>query len=400
MKKTNALLQIVFEQAVFTFSFFSTQALLARYLSVEDFATFSVIYSAVILLNIVHGCTVMEPLLVFAKADYAIDRKLLVKLHVPLALVSVPVLIYLVWRILDTPPYFSYALVLSLMGFVAYWTVRSIAILENKSLKSVIPALAQLAGVSAAIALIPKNSPYELSELLAALGLPMLLASALIAGLAKEKSRQPNETPIANNAWLSFGLNNSLSQILIWVMTNGLVIYYMSRQQAELAANFRVVLMLVLPAQYLNIAISNFGLPRLARMFDEKAAEFSSMARILIAATLASSLLYSLVLWIWGQFLVGLLFGAKYSGLNMHDYILLPLILAAIQGTRTVLKALRLTHCASWAVTGGFLCFILVFLARPAASVSTFFIPTIFGLCLASVIMFYQIRKSLTVSVL
>ncbi|MEM4989712.1 hypothetical protein V8G57_20155 [Collimonas sp. H4R21] len=397
MKKAKALLQVIFEQAVFTLSFFATQALLARYLSVEAFASFSAIYSAVILLNIVHGCTVMEPLLVFAKSNYSIGRKLLLQLHLPVALLSLLVVVYLVLRIPDTPPYFIYALILALAGFVAYWTVRSVAILDNKSLKSVIPALAQLAGVFAAIAVIPKDSPYQLSELLAAIGLPLLLASGLVAIGSKRKDAHPNPVPGEKISWLSFGLNNSLSQIMVWAMTHGLVIYYMSRQQADLAANFRVVMTLVLPAQYLNIAISNFGLPRLARLADEKSSSFAAMARMLIAATLASSLVYSLVLWLSGQLLVGLLFGAKYSGLDMRDYFLLPMILAAIQGTRTVLKALRLTHHASWAVAGGFLCFVLVFVTRPATSVSTVFVPTVFGLGLAAFIMFYQIRKSLKV---
>lgn len=397
MKKAKALLQVIFEQAVFTLSFFATQALLARYLSVEAFASFSAIYSAVILLNIVHGCTVMEPLLVFAKSDYSIGRRLLLKLHAPMALLSVLVVIYLALRIPDTPPYFVYALILALAGFVAYWTVRAIAILENKSLKSVLPALAQLGGVCAAIAVIPKDSPYQLSELLTAIGLPLLLVSGLVAAMSKKKEEHPHPLPGEKISWLSFGLNNSLSQIMVWAMTHGLVIYYMSRQQADLAANFRVVMTLVLPAQYLNIAISNFGLPRLARLADEGSARFASMARLLIAATLASSLVYSLVLWLSGQLLVGLLFGAKYSGLDMRDYFLLPMILAAIQGTRTVLKALKLTHQASWAVAGGFLCFVLVFVTRPATSVSTVFVPTVFGLGLAAFIMFYQIRKSLKV---
>jgi O-antigen/teichoic acid export membrane protein len=397
MKKSKALLQVIFEQAAFTLSFFSTQALLARYLSVEVFASFSAIYSAVILLNIVHGCIVMEPLLVFAKSDYSIGRKLLLKLHLPMALLSILVVIYLALRMPDTPQYFVYGLILALAGFVAYWTVRAIAILENKSLKSLIPALAQLAGVYAAITLLPKDSPYQLSELLAAIGLPLLLASGLVAAMSRKKGGYPNPVPGEKTAWLRFGLNNSLSQIMVWAMTHGLVIYYMSRQQADLAANFRVVMTLVLPAQYLNIAISNFGLPRLARLADEKSAKFSTMARMLIMATLISSLVYSLMLWLSGQLLVGLLFGDKYSGLDMRDYFLLPMILAAIQGTRTVLKALKLTHYASWAVAGGFLCFMLVFVARPATSVSTVFIPTIFGLGLAAFIMFYQIRKRLKV---
>jgi O-antigen/teichoic acid export membrane protein len=395
MKKSKALLQVIFEQAIFTLSFFCTQALLARYLSVELFASFSAIYSAVILLNIVHGCVVMEPLLVFAKSAYAIKPRLLLKLHLPIALLSVLVVIYLALRIPDAPPYFIYALILALAGFVAYWTVRAIAILENKSLKSVIPALAQLAGVVAAIALIPKDSPYQLSELLAAIGLSLLVSSLLLAIFSEKKAEDPILLPTEKKSWLRFGLNNSLSQIMVWAMTHGLVIYYMSRQQAELAANFRVVMTLVLPAQYLNIAISNYGLPRLARLADEKSARFSAMARALIAATLASSLLYSLLLWLSGGLLVGLLFGDKYSGLDMRDYFLLPMILAAIQGTRTVLKALKLTHYSSWAVAGGFLCFVLVFLTRPATSVSTVFVPTVFGLGLAAVIMFYQIRKKL-----
>lgn len=400
MKSPKALLQIIAEQAVFTLSFFSTQAVLARHLSVEAFASFSAIYSAVILLSSMHVCTVMEPLLVFANSEYLICRKLLMKLHVPIALLSMLVVIYLTLQIPDTPPYFVYALILALAGFVAYWTMRAIAILENKSLKSVIPALAQLSAVCVAIALIPKGSSYQLSEILAALGLPMLLTSGAIAGTSKLKCVQPNDVPDGKNSWLRFGLNNSLSQILLWAMTNGLVIYYMSRKQADLAANFRVVMTLVLPAQYLNIAISNFGLPRLSRLVDHRQAKFSEMARMLMLATLGSSFLYSLLLWSSGQLLVGLLFGEKYSGLNMRDYFLLPMILAAIQGARTVLKALKMTRHVSWAVAGGFFCFLLVFVARPTTSIGTVFIPTVFGLGFAGIIMFYQIRKRLKVIVL
>ncbi|HWX00977.1 hypothetical protein [Collimonas sp.] len=398
MKKFSALFQVIFEQAIFTLSFFCTQTLLARYLSVTGFASFSAVYSAVILLNIIHGCTVMEPLLVFSKSDHFISKSLLLQLHAPLALASIPVIIYLVTHIPNAPPYFILALVFSLAGFIAYWTVRSIAILQNKSLKSVLPALSQFAGVCLAIALIPKDSPYQLNEVLIFLGLPLLLASGLISG-----GRAPRTAPLSGASpesppWLSFGLNNTFSQILVWAMTHGLVIFYMSRQQAELAANFRVVMTLVLPAQYLNIAISNYQLPKLSRLAEERSAQFSAMARTFILVTLGFSLLYSLLLWAAGQSLVGLLFGAKYAGLNMRDYVLFPFIFAAIQGGRTVLKALRLTHQASWAVAVGFLFFLSAFLLNSHRSINNVLLPTVFGLGAASVIMFYQIKKNLKAS--
>ncbi|WP_211464144.1 MATE family efflux transporter [Collimonas silvisoli] len=400
MKKSKALLQIIFEQAVFTLTFFVTQALLARHLSVATFASFSAIYSAVILLNIVHGSTVMEPLLVFAKANRAIDRKLLLIMHLLITVSSILAVIYLAWIIPGTSPYFVCALILAMTGFVAYWTVRAISILDNASLKSILPALAQLAVVCTAIGLMPDDGPYRLSALLVAIGLPLLLTSALIIVMTKKKDGHPAQAVGEKISWLSFGLNNSLSQITVWAMTHGLVIYYMSMQESDLAASFRVVMTLVLPAQYLNIAISNFGLPRLARLADEKSAKFAAMARMLLMATLASGLVYSLVLWFWGQSLAGLLFGDKYSGLDMHDYFLLPVILAAIQGMRTVLKALKLTRYASWAMAGGFLCFMLVFVANPVASVSTMFVPTVFGLGLAAVIMLHQLGKGLKVAAL
>ncbi|WP_211452187.1 hypothetical protein [Collimonas antrihumi] len=399
-KKSKALLQIIFEQAVFTLTFFATQALLARHLSVATFASFSAIYSTVILLNIVHGSTVLDPLLVFAKAKRAIDRKLLLVLHVLMTASSILAVIYLAWIIPGTSLYFVGALILAVAGFVAYWTVRAISILDNASLKSVLPALAQLAGVCTVIALMPEDGPYQLSTLLLAIGLPLLLTSALIIVMARKKDDHSSQVAGEKISWLSFGLNNSLSQITVWAMTHGLVIYYLSMQESELAASFRVVMTLVLPAQYLNIAISNFGLPRLARLADEKSAKFATMARLLVMATLASGLAYTLVLWFWGQSLTGLLFGNKYSGLDMHDYFLLPVILAAIQGMRTVLKALKLTRYASWSMAGGFLCFVLAFVANPMASVSTMFVPTVFGLGLAVVIMLYQLRKGLKVAAL
>ncbi|AIY41800.1 Membrane protein involved in the export of O-antigen and teichoic acid-like [Collimonas arenae] len=395
MKKFSALFQVIFEQAIFTLSFFCTQTLLARYLSVTGFASFSAVYSAVILLNIIHGCTVMEPLLVFSKSDHFISKSLLMQLHVPLALASIPVTIYLIVHIPNSPPYFVLALVLALTGFIAYWTVRSIAILENKSLKSVIPALSQFAGVCLAIALIPKNSPYQLNEVLIFLGLPLLLASSLISRGMSLKSEQVGNSPLEKTPWLSFGLNNTFSQILVWAMTHGLVIFYMSRQQAELAANFRVVMTLVLPAQYLNIAISNYQLPRLSRLAEERSSKFSAMARTFVLVTLGFSLLYSLLMWAAGESLVGLLFGIKYAGLNMRDYVLFPVIFAAIQGGRTVLKALRLTHYASWAVAVGFLFFLFAFFLNGNRSISNVLIPTVFGLGAAAIIMFYQIKKSL-----
>ncbi len=395
MKKSKALLQIIFEQAVFTLTFFATQALLARHLSVAMFASFAAIYSAVILLNIVHGSTVMEPLLVFAKANRAIDRKLFLVLHLLIAVASLFAVLYLAWVIPGTSPYFVFALILAMTGFVTYWTVRAISILDNTSLKSVFPALAQLAGVCTAIVLMPEDGSVQLSTLLVAIGLPLLLASALIIVTAKKKDVLPPQAAGEKISWLSFGLNNSLGQITVWAMTHGLVIYYLSMQESDLAASFRVVMTLVLPAQYLNIAMSNFGLPRLARLADEKSATFAAMARLLVMATLVSGLLYSLVLWFWGQSLAGLLFGDKYSGLDMHDYFLLPILLAAIQGVRTVLKALKLTHYASWAMAGGFLCFMLVFVANPIASIGTMFVPTVCGLGLAAVIMLYQLQKGI-----
>lgn len=311
----------VAEQLIYTACFFATQAMIARSVSIDEFAQFSSFYSAVILLSIIHACTVSEPILVFIEKCKKPDIKSIIFAHIPTGAIILACIYYIEEKssTKTTIEYF-----IALISFTIYWTSRSLGWQSGEIIKHSAPAILQVTSV----ALLTLYGTATLSSILVTIS-----ASLLITPLLTARDKRPTEK-INLIDIIKFSSLNLASQTILWGMTHGLVIYYLSIGSSLESSQFRILLTLILPAQYINIALSNYFLPILSREQN-----ISTRVRTYIFACLSSSSLYSLTLYALGNEISTTIFGGKFSKIDVSTYFFLPTILSIIQLSRTILKA-------------------------------------------------------------
>lgn len=313
----------VAEQLIYTASFFLTQALIARSVSVTEFSEFSSFYSTVILLSIIHSCTIAEPILIYIGNSKRPSTKSLLIAHIP-ACILIAIATYHFNQNASTVETLTYTSALA--SFLIFWTNRSIAWKHEGILKHSIPAIFQAAG----IIILTTYNKATIENIFITISVCLLAPSLL---LSKNK-QQKEEIHLLDS--IKFSALNLTSQTILWGMTHGLVIYYLQTGNPTESSNLRIILTLILPAQYITIALSNYYLPKLSKEIKptSKAIQFTLVST-------AISTTYGIFLYIFGGNLSDTLFGIKYSNLEISKYFALPIILSIIQTTRTILKAHR-----------------------------------------------------------
>ena len=309
------------EQAIYTGCFFLTQAIVARSVPIDVFAEFSSFYSAVILLSIIHNCTVAEPILVFLGENKRPSAKSILIANIPGSIFAILFTIYISSKSPNIPgPVYA----LTLISFLTYWTNRSIAWQNGGIIKLAIPAILQTTCIYTLTLLKTPSLESILITISACLIIPSLTTR-------KNHSQIENINTIESAKFSSINLT---AQTFLWMMTHGLVIYYSVTAAPIESTKLRVILTLILPAQYLNIALSNYYLPLLSKEKNPATA-----AIIFLKISAAAALAYGGVLYLFGNRLATLLYGAAFANIDVSAYFLLPFILSTIQSTRTILKA-------------------------------------------------------------
>ncbi|MGC4010744.1 MAG: hypothetical protein QM805_18235 [Pseudomonas sp.] len=342
------------EQIIYTTCFFLTQAILARSMSIEEFAMFSAFYSAVILLSIIHNCTVTEPILTFITRDHKPTARSIAIAHFP----SVTFVIASAYYISsETSKSESLIYIATLLSFLIYWTARSIAWQSGNIIKYSMPAILQTICI-ATLSLLGKTTlDNTLLAISASLFTPLLII---------KKNNKPEQS-LNILASMKFSSLNLGAQVVLWAMTHGLVIYYLQINEPDNSSKLRILLTLILPAQYINIALSNYYLPILS-----KEQSLSSSAIRLISTSVATSTVYGIILFSIGESLASTLFGRNFTNIDVSNYFILPIALSVIQSTRTVLKSQQESLFILISLSIGFTTFAILHLLKAQLEICVF----------------------------
>ncbi|WP_278938700.1 hypothetical protein [Pseudomonas helleri] len=342
------------EQGAYTGGFFLTQVIAARALNLNDFALFSALYSYVILLSIIHACTAADILLIFGRRGESLATRSLMTILYPVCAFAIVATIYLaittdqILTIILTPLFF--------MAFILYWSLRSLAILNHKTTGLLIPPILQVIVLS--IVLFYASSSIELIITLIALclGIPALFFwRRLNIGI---------RYTIEARDWIGFSISNSAAQVLLWAMTHGMVIFLLASDDTTGSAYFRIVMTLILPAQYFGIALSNHYLPTLIKLRTEDNSAYYRKCAQLALCGVGVSTVYGGLLVLGGNRIPALIFGNAFSGIELSSLATLPISLAIIQSGRTILKSSALNNYVLFSMIVGLTGFVLHFLSH------------------------------------
>jgi O-antigen/teichoic acid export membrane protein len=224
-----------------------------------------------------------------------------------------------------------------LAGYNALWMARSAAQLQRAfgaSLAVCLAAAGLYLGALAAVHLLGTS----VAALLVALGVAkLLLAGAVLA--ARRAFSGPAAAPRPGwRRWYGFGLESFAAQVLIWSVLNVPVLYLGSRQLLTEAAYMNVVYTFLVPCQSVFMALSSFYTPAFVQLAREPARARRLLARFAAGAgAMAGG--YSLLLLVAGSAIAGRLFGARFAGLELAPFALVPLLLSQISALRTFHKA-------------------------------------------------------------
>ncbi len=341
MKK---ILGTLAEQGAYTGGFFVTQVIAARVLNLEDFALFCALYSAVILLSIIHSCTAADILLMFGRPGRSLETRSLVNILYPVAGFAVIATVY--FAISMGRPVTIALMPLFFLAFVMYWSVRSLAILSRRTLILLIPPVLQVAVLST-LMLHPAMASLDLIVALIALclGAPALLLWRYL--------NNGQRYIIKARDWIGFSVSNSLAQVALWVMTHGVVIFLLASGDTAGSAFFRVVMTMILPAQYFGIALSNYYLSVLIKLRTEDSSAYYRQCAQLAVLGVGAGGAYGGLLMMGGDRLSGLIFGQVFGGIGLSQLAILPASLAVIQSGRTILKSSGFNHYVLFAMLVG-----------------------------------------------
>ena len=350
MKK---ILGTLAEQGAYTGGFFLTQVIAARVLNLNDFALFSALYSSVILLSIIHACTAADILLMFGRRGQSLEPRSLLNILYPVAVLAVVATGY--FAITTARPLTVVLIPFFFMAFIMYWSLRSLAILNRKTSSLLIPPLLQVAVLSSTLLLLESASLDLIVALIAlCLGAPALLFWRRL-GTGERYVIEPRD-------WIGFSISNSAAQVVLWTMTHGMVIFLLASGDTAGSAFFRVVMTLILPAQYFGIALSNHYLPVLMKLrVDDSGAYYRQCAKLALLGVGASAV-YGGLLILGGDRIPALIFGEAFNGIGLSQLAILPVSLAVIQSGRTILKSSGFNHYVLLAMLIGLVGFTLHFI--------------------------------------
>mgnify|MGYP003600740939 CR=1 FL=1 len=331
MKK---ILGTLAEQGAYTGGFFLTQVIAARVLPLDDFALFSALYSSVILLSIIHACTAADILLMFGRRGQSLETRSLMNILYPVTALAIVATVY--FAISTGRPLTVVLMPFFFMAFIIYWSLRSLAILNHKTFSLLIPPLLQVAVLSTLLYHASASLDLIMTLITLCLGVPALFFWR----------RLSSGVPYVIEArdWIGFSISNSAAQVVLWTMTHGMVIFLLASGDTAGSAFFRVVMTLILPAQYFGIALSNHYLPRLIKLHKENSRAYYRQCAKLAFLGIGTSAAYGSLLMLGGDRIPALIFGEAFSGMGLSQLAILPVSLAVIQSGRTILKSSGLNN--------------------------------------------------------
>lgn len=317
------------DQWLFSGANLISSILLARWLAVDEYGAYALVFSIFLFFNSIYSALVTEPMLVLGAGRLQKDLpqyiEFLLQSHVLISLTGTALLLLVVagfyffrqQTLLDPSLWVAGGLFFLLLP----WLLRRLFYLK---------ARADLAALSSALYFVFFVGAVLLLRLWGTLSSSFAFGAMAAAGLfsclpfasffqamrpAKSAKREGQFTQFATAQW-SYAKWSLPSAILIWIPLNifYLLIPYASGLQG--AASFKAISNLINPLIQSNGALTVLLLPQLSRVyFDTGKSKLLEYTRALALVFLAASLVYLIFLFLFGPGLIQLLYGAQYQGL-------------------------------------------------------------------------------------
>jgi O-antigen/teichoic acid export membrane protein len=369
----------VTDQGLFALTNFTVSVLLARWLSQSGFGAFSVAFSVLLLIGVVHTALLTEPMLVLGPSRYHertagyVGR--LTILHFALTSVLGVALVIVVGLLSLLRPQFAaattlIALAVAAPGILFLWLMRRACYIESHPGLAAAGSMLYALLVPAGMLLLTQVGMLSAPSSLLTLGLcGLLVASWLMRRLTRSTSASTTPSPVRNvtrSHW-SYGRWALAIGLFSWVPPNAVVLALPLWHSLDDTAILRVATTLMLPVQHLYGSLGPLLMPALVRAgFSGQLASVARVARTLFVGL---SLIYAPIVLVFGSQFAALLFGARYSigGATLWLLAAIPVVTAVSAVSGAVLRSLERLDRVFWSYVG--------------ATVVTLFIglPLVFG---------------------
>ncbi|BDB30050.1 hypothetical protein Tamer19_29980 [Cupriavidus sp. TA19] len=351
MRRMLSALGAVFEQAAYTAVQFGINVALARSMDVAGYGLVAVVLSLVVFINIFYVSFLHEPALIEGvKFRVGFSMEVAVLTVFPVTAGSI---LYLYGHGLSTSACAAAAVLFA--SYTAYWVLRT-AGAKARGYTGLLVCHTLIGGGVAMIGLASdiQQAPAAMLMLAAAILLPTLLG----AGAIQRDGRIEivSGRPASPRTWLAFGASSASAQLMSWLVGPGLVVLLGSLGHFADSAKFRILLTVLLPAQYILMALGYHLMPRFAASFkQDDTLTLAKTSVIFVLGGVALAGVLSVLLLLYGDHLVVMLFGAAYGDLDVRFFSLFPIVFAVVMCLRTLLKSFGMARAIFLAASIGLL---------------------------------------------
>lgn len=313
------------DQWLFSGANFIANILLARWLAPSDYGAFAFAFSLFLLFGALHTAALADPMLVFGAGRYKTSLgaylKFLLRLHWGFSLGTAALLALGAWLAMTAnEPSLPAAIggaALSAPFVLLAWLLRRVFYIDSQPAKAALTSGLYFVTMLAALTLLQTNDALSPFNAFVAIGAASLLVSVLALILLRSKFGGSSET-IQRREMLAEQWNYSrwsgLTSFLIWIPLNIFFVILPYSSSLAVVGALRALTNLLTPLMQSTLAITVLLLPQLSASFQKYgAASLWPRLRTALLGFLAVGALYWAMLRLFGESLLGLLYGAQYS---------------------------------------------------------------------------------------
>ncbi len=311
--------------------------IVARCGTMEDFAQFGVLYALLVFLNFLHGPLLNEPLVLTSASDGLLRSRSSLRVMSILFLPAAGlVALAAPFQVESAKLQDLTLLFFAGVGSVFYWSSKAElhCALRHRGafLVTVATSLLMVSFVGLAIS-------YGVNASTAAL---MAIAlSTICGGIFGQLIGGPREGRLDLSGALLHARIGVPSAAALWMAANGTVLLLAHLGRFDDVAGLRVVLAVLIPVNQVLIGLSSFLLPRFARQAPSAANSGGRELWRLIGLCCIAAAVFSGVILVCGDFVLGSLYGMEYERFSSWlsiGALVLPLCWVVITLLRTRLR--------------------------------------------------------------
>ncbi len=338
------------EQALFAGTHLLVNILLARWLPIEEYGTFALVYSVIVFLNALHTAMVAEPVAIFwqGNADGArafLSEAWALNLAFTVLTVAIGVAGAAMLAVLNILPFQTMLLVpLLAISLPLLWFVRQVAYADLRPWSAVAYTGIYAGGFVLGTLALRNAAVLDVGSTLIVMALAAILASFWGFGRYWTRPSTPFATGagrFAAKAW-AYGRWSAPTGVLMWIANNVFILVLPLASTVADAGRLKMVLNILLPFQQVLLGLSLIGLPMLARLYSGgEFARAARLTRIALTVAVVGGGIFGVVLAVGGEVAFAWIYGlrrAEDAPLVLYG-LGLPLTWSIIAVLRVVLRA-------------------------------------------------------------